>query len=131
MRILGPMMALVLMLGIVACGSDDDSDDAADAVTIETATSCTQLMDLFMPIVQDMLDATSDMEMTEFMTMTEPPDFVTDFEASIEEIGAKSDEIGCEDDEMQGLFDERLDDLTADGEVAEYLLQSLNEIQFD
>lgn len=131
-RLIGPLVVLVLMFGIVACGGDDtDLTTTAAPVTIETASSCAELMDLFMPIVQRLLDSTADMSMAEIAAMSEPPEFVTDFEASVDEISEKSDELDCGSEEMQALFDARVGDLTANGEAAEFLLESINEIDFD
>lgn len=129
-RLVGSLLVFVLMFIIVACGSDDE-DDAAEAVTVENATTCEQLMDLFIPAVQTMLDASSDVSMDELMGSGDTPEFLADFESTVEEIGAKSDEIGCESAEMQTLFDARVDDLTAEGAVGEFLLSSIKEIEFD
>lgn len=130
-KVLSPLLILVLMLTIVACGDDDSNGDSSDPVTIDNATSCEQLMDVFMPVVQDMLDSTSDLTLAELQTTTEEPAFLTDFEAKSDEFGAKSDELNCESDEMEGLFFDRFDDLTADGEVAEMLLGTFSEMSFD
>lgn len=130
-RFLGPLVILVLMFGIVACGSDDpDPTATAVPLTIETAASCADLMDLFMPIVQGVLDETKDMTTADMMS-DEDPEFLADFEADVDRIREKSDELDCESEELTALFNERKGSLTAEGPVGTMLLEMMNDMQFD
>ncbi len=133
-KLLSVVLTLALMLGIVACGSDDDtgnSGDSREPETIAEASNCTQLMDLFMPIVQDMLDSTSDMTIAEFASVGEDAEFLVDFGNKIDEVVEKSDDLGCEPAELSRLFNERKGSFTAEGPVGEVLLETLHELEFD
>lgn len=121
--------ALVLMLALsaVACGSNDEDED--DAPTIANAETCADLMDAFMPVMQGVLDAVSDMSMAEMMS-EEEPEFLAEFEDDLDEIEAKSNELDCQEDELQALLLERADQLTASGPVGELLLQMMQDESF-
>ena len=116
------IFATLLFVGLfaAACGGDDD-ENGGDVTSIEDAETCEQVMDVAMQEIQSLLDAASDMEMTELAASQE----FTDFQAGMEAAGTKSDEIGCSDEEMETLYNERVDDLTAEGPVAEDLLEQL------
>lgn len=122
MRKLLPLF-LVFVLVFAACGGDDDDDDVS---SIEDADTCEEVGDVFVEDMQTLLDELSDTDISEF-TGDEQPQALTDFEANIDEISAKSDEIGCSDEEIQTILEDRIDDLEADGPVAEILLQGFQE----
>lgn len=115
-------LMLVFMLVFAACGGDDDDD----AGSIEDADTCEDVGEIFMAEMQTLLDELSDVELSEFTGDTQP-EAMTNFETSIDEISAKSDEIGCTDEEIQSFLEDNIDELEADGPVAELLLQGLQE----
>lgn len=114
-------IALVLALTLVACGGDDGDDEP---VAIEDATNCEQVVDAFIPVMQEVLDSVSELSMTDLMA-EDTPDPLVDFEERMEAIGDKSDELNCSDEEMSELLVDRVDELEADGPVAEFLLEAL------
>lgn len=126
-RFLSFALVLMLALSVVACGSDDADEDEEPSVA--NAETCADLMDAFMPVMQGVLDAASDMSMADMMSEEEPA-FLTDFEDELNEIEAKSDELNCQEDELQALLLERADQLTASGPVGELLLEMMNEESF-
>lgn len=123
-RYLSIALVAVLALAAVACGGDDEDDNAP--VTVANAETCEQLMDAFIPVMQDLLDAVSDMSMADLMS-DEEPEFLADFEDRMDEIGDKSDELDCQDDELQELLMERADQLTASGAVGELFLEAIRD----
>lgn len=116
-------LLLVFVLALAACGGDDDDDDTG---SIEDADTCEDVGNIFLDEMQVLLDELSDTELSEF-TGSEQPEALTNFEASVEEVSAKSDEIGCSDEEIQTFLEENVDELEAEGPVAELILQSFQE----
>lgn len=118
------VFAVLLLVGLIAAacgGDDDDNGDGGSVTNVEDAETCEQVMDVAMIEIQALLDAASDMELTELATSQEFTDFQTEFEA----LDVKSQELNCSDEEMETLYNERVDDLTAEGPVAEDLLEQL------
>jgi hypothetical protein len=116
--------AILLLVGLVAAacgGGDDDNGDGGSVTNVEDAETCAQVMDVAMLQIQELLDAASTMDLTELSSSQEFTDFQTEFEA----LDAKSQELNCSDEEMEQLYNERIDDLTAEGPVAEELLEQL------
>lgn len=111
---------LFIALFVAACGGDDDEDNGG-VTSVEDADTCEQVMDVAMLEIQNLLDAASDMDLTELASSEEFTEFQTEFET----LGAKSDELECSDEEMEALYNEGVDDLTAEGPVAEELLEQL------
>jgi hypothetical protein len=123
------LLVLLLALGAVACGGDDDEEEDQVA-TVENAETCADLMDAFMPIMQEVLDTVSDMSIAE-MAADDEPEFLDDFEERLDAIEVKSDELDCQEDELNVLLEERIDQLTATGPVGELLLELMREEGFD
>lgn len=117
-------LALVLALTAVACGGDDEP------VAIADATNCEQVMDAFIPLMQEILDSMSDLTMADLMS-DDTPEPLLDFEERMEEIGAKAEDLDCSDDEMASMLEDRVDELEAEGPVAEFVLEILKEGDFD
>ena len=113
---------LVLTLVFAACGGDDDDDVGS----IEDAETCDDIGNVFLDETQTLLDELSDMDLADF-TGDEEPEAMTNFQASIDEISAKSDEIGCSDEEIAEFLSDNIDELEAEGPVAELLLEGLRE----
>jgi hypothetical protein len=124
------LLVLLLALGAVACGGSDDDADEDQVATVENAETCEELVDAFMPIMQGVLDAVSDMSIAELMA-DEEPDVLDDFEEQLDAVEAKSDELDCQEDELNALLEERLDQLTATGPVGELILELIREEGFD
>ena len=123
------LLVLLLALGAVACGSDDEEEEDQVA-TVENAETCADLMDAFMPIMQEVLDTVSDMSISDMMA-DEEPEFLGDFEERLDAIEVKSEELDCQEDELNVLLEERIDQLTATGPVGELLLELIREEGFD
>ena len=121
MRKLLPLF-LVFVLALAACGGDDDDDVGS----IEDADSCDDVGEIFIDEMQTLLDELSEAELSEFEGGNQP-EAMTTFEASVSEIGDKSDEIGCSDEEIQEFLEDNIDRLEADGPVAELVLQGVEE----
>lgn len=122
-------LVLVLALAAAACGGDDD-DSNGGSISVADATNCEQVVDAFMPLMQELLDSMSDLTMTDLMS-DDPPESLANFEERMEEVGAKSEELNCEDDEMARLLNSRVNDLTAEGPVAEFILELLKSEGFE
>jgi hypothetical protein len=128
------VFAALLVIGLfaAACGGDDDdggNGGNGDVANIEDAETCEQVVDVAIAEVQNLLNAVSDMSMAD-LSGGETPEEIDQFQTEFDEIGAKSDEIGCTDEEIQPMFSERLDELTAEGPVAEMLLEELKNQDF-
>ncbi len=123
MRRILPLL-LVFLLVFAACGGDDGDD--ADAESAADAETCEQLGDLFIKDTQTLLDELSTMDLAEF-TSEDEPEALTNFQSSIEEISSKSDELECSDEKLEQILTERVDELEAEGPVAELVLQSFQE----
>ncbi len=123
MRKVLPLL-MVFMLVFAACGGDDDDDD--DVGGIEGADNCEDVGAVFLDEMQVLLDGLSDLTIAD-MSADEQPEALTNFEASGDEISAKADELGCTDDELATYLEDNVDELEADGPVAELILQGLEE----
>jgi hypothetical protein len=123
MRKILPLL-LIFTLVLAACGGDDDDDD--DVGGIEGAETCDEVGEVFLDEMQVLLDGLSDLSVAD-ISSDEQPEALTEFDASIEEIGAKGDELGCTDEELATFLEENIDELEADGPVPELILQSLQE----
>lgn len=124
-RILSLALVLMLAFGAVACGSDDDDADD-EPLTVANADSCEELADASIGVMQNVLDAVSELSMADMMA-EEEPDVFGDFEQDLENAEAKSNELNCSDEEMASLLEERVSNLTASGPVGEMVLQMLQE----
>jgi hypothetical protein len=124
MRKLLPLL-LVFILVLAACGGDDDDDDDS-AGSIADAENCDEVGEVFLDEMQVLLDELSDMSITD-ISGDEQPEALTNFETSIDEISAKADELECSDEEMADFMRDNLDELEADGPVAELLLEGFRE----
>lgn len=114
-------LVLILALAVSACGGDDDD---GGPVSVADATSCEQVADAFVPLMQEVLDAVADLTMADLMS-EDTPEPLVDFEGRMEELGAKSEELNCTDEEMTALLADRIDELEAEGPVGEFLLEAL------
>lgn len=120
MRKLIPLF-MVFVLVLAACGGDDD-----DVGSVEDADSCEDVGDWFIDEMQVLLDELSDMN-AEDIAGGEPPEALTTFEANIEELGEKSEELDCSDEEMTQILEDRVDELEAEGPLAQEILAGFEE----
>ena len=126
-RVFSLMLVFIMSLSIVACGSEDEDEEPS----VANADSCEELVDAFMPIMQGVLDAVSEMSMEEIMASEEEPEILGEFEEDLDAVEEKSNELDCQDDELQALLEDRIDELTASGPVGELVLQMIREEGFD
>jgi len=105
---------LIAALGLVAaaCGGDD-------------ASSCEGIADEAMDVVQDLINEFDSMTLDEMMSMEEEPPAFAEMENKMDSLQEQADSLGCTDDEMQQLFMDKADDLTADGEFGQMMLEGI------
>jgi len=105
---------LVAALGLVAaaCGGDD-------------AGSCEGVADEAMDVVQDLINELDSLSLEEMASMEEEPAAFAEMEEKMESLQEQADSLGCTDDEMQQLFMEKADGLTADGMFGEMMLEEI------
>ena len=111
------LTAIVLALALAAAACGDSGGEAG---------SCDELVDEAVDLFQDALDSLADLTLEDAATLDQdlPEEFET-LETRGAELEAQSEELGCTEAELQARFDERIDDLTADGPVAELILGGL------
>lgn len=121
------VLMIAILIALPACGGDDDDDDGGDVGSVEDVETCEQLADLTIDEMQVLLNEISDMTLEDMQNMQgdEAPEPVRNFTEKGEEFQAKADEIGCDDAEYQTLIEDRVDQLEADGPVAELILEAL------
>ena len=115
-------LLLVFALALAACGGDDDDDDD-DVGSIEDAETCEDVGDVFIDELQVLLDELSELDVSA-ISGDEQPEAMTDFEQNLDGIDEKAQELGCEDEEMAEIIEGRVDDLEADGPLAEIVLEA-------
>jgi len=105
---------LLIVTGLVfaACGDSD------------SASSCEDLADDGIALVQDMLDELSDLSL-EDISSDEEPQALQDFTEKGEALQTQADELGCTDEQMTELVSARVGSLDADGPIAELILEGL------
>lgn len=79
-----------------------------------------------MSAVQGVIDELDALTLDEMAAMgEEDPAFITEFENKMDELQGVADDLGCSDSEMEGLFTERVGDLTSDGMFGELMIEEL------
>jgi hypothetical protein len=110
------LVMLIAALGLIAgaCGGDD------------AANSCEGVADEAIATFQDVLDEVDTMTLEEAAAMgDEEPEFIVEMETKLEELEAQADSLGCSDAEMEELFLDRLDNLTAEGMIGQLMLDGI------
>jgi hypothetical protein len=124
-------LGIILALAVAACGGDETSSGGSNSpVTIASASNCDQVMDAFIPLMQELLNSMSDLTLTD-LASEETPESLVAFEERMEEIGSRAEELNCSDEELKGLLVDRVDELSATGPVAEFLLEILKSGEFE
>ncbi len=112
-------LLVVAMLAFTACGdSGGGSDDPGDA------TNCDELVSSGLALFQDVLDAMSGLSLADLASEEEPA-ALQDLESRGEELDQRASELGCDEDELSADLLDRIDELDAEGEVAEFFLEQL------
>lgn len=118
-------LLLVVTLAAAACGDDDGS--ASDPAA---ADSCEELADIGIDLMQEAVDEIDKMDLAEFMELASSEELPPEL-ARFEEVGdaleARAGEIGCSEEEGQRLMCERIDRLSASGEVGKLVVAGLAE----
>lgn len=112
------LFVLIAALGLVAgaCGGSDSG----------SAGSCAAVADDAMSAVQDVINEFDALTLDEMTEMgDEEPAFLTDFENKMDELQGVADDLGCSDAEMEELFADRVDNLTAEGMFGELMIDEL------
>ena len=112
-KALGLLLALALMT--TACGGSGGTDPAA-------ADSCDALVDVGMNVLQDALDSIAGISLDELMEMTEQPEAFEKLETL--DFDGRAEELGCSDAEVETLSCSKVGQLKADGEAAQFMLES-------
>lgn len=108
MKRVGTALLAGAMLMLTACGGSGFDG------TIATATTCEELADAAMNLIQDVLDEVGDMSLSDLAEMQDdPPESIQAIEDLEGDLEAKADEIDCSEEEGMRLMCERLDDLDA------------------
>ncbi len=103
-----------LMLVFVACGDSGGGD------------SCESIADDAVDLVQAALDDIADLSIADLQNLgDEPPESFQELERQADDLQTKADGAGCSDEEMETLVNARLGSLTADGAVAELVLEQI------
>lgn len=117
---------LVLVIATTAAGCGDG--DGGSGTDPAAANSCEELADVGINLMQDAVDQLDEMSLTDFTELASSDQMPAEMQ-QLEDIGnrleARGDELGCSDEEGQQLMCERIDQLTADGEVGKLILEVL------
>ena len=108
--------ASVLVLGLSACGGGGEVD-------VASASTCEELADASIGVMQEALDQLAGMSMEE--AQEAGPEAFEDMEQQGEEIEAKAEELDCDEDSADELLCDRVEQLQADGPVAEFVVEGL------
>ncbi len=110
------------LLVFAACGdSGGGSDDPADA------TSCDDLVDSGLVLLQDALDALSELSLEDIATLEDDPEALQDLETRGEALQTRATELGCDESELSASLSERVDELEANGPFAELILEGIKD----
>ena len=120
MRIVLPLL-LVFALALAACGGDDDDDN--DVASVDDAETCEDIGDVFISEMQTLLDELSELDISD-VSGDDQPEAMTDFEENLNGLDEKAQELDCSDEEMAEILEGRVDDLEADGPLAEIVLDA-------
>jgi hypothetical protein len=106
---------LVAALGLVAaaCGGGDD------------AGSCEGVADDAIEVIQEFINEVDELSLEEAAELGADSAIVSDMETKADELQDQANSLGCSDAEMEALFTERLDDLTAEGMIGELMLEGI------
>ena len=122
------LIALLAALLVVFAACGDSGGSGGGEPDAGSAGSCSALADEGIKLIQVLLDEVSDLSLADLQSFDEdPPEAFTNLETQGEALSARQDELGCSDEEMSTLFTAKLGDLRADGQFAEFLLDSLKE----
>jgi hypothetical protein len=101
--------AVLAVLAIVAsaCGGD--------------SSSCGAIADDAIDLVQGLIDQVDDMSLEELSSLD--TGFTADFETSIESLVAEAENSSCSDEEMEDLFRDKVDSLTAESDFGQLFIQ--------
>ncbi|MFW6074448.1 MAG: hypothetical protein ACOC9Y_02565 [Chloroflexota bacterium] len=120
------VLLLAAVMALAACGGDDDDGGGGgDVRSAADAENCEQVSDASLHQIQLMLDELSDMDLADMES--EEPESFTQFEEEMEQIGEKSEELDCSDEEMAEHLRDGIDDLEADGQFGEMILEGLRQ----
>lgn len=119
-----PALAVALLLALAACG-DDDGGAPADPAAL---TSCEQVADASIALMQDaidIIDSLSTEELAEFGTSEETPEVFRDVEAQGTALENRAEAIGCTEEQMNSLLAARVDDLSSDTTFGQFIIESV------
>lgn len=105
-------LTATLALGAAGCGGGGD------------LSSCEDVADEAIELVQGILDEVGGMSM-EDMQSDEEPAFVQELESEGEALEERAEELDCSDEQMADLLAERAEDLEAEGPVAELIREAV------
>jgi hypothetical protein len=116
-RVIG--LWVVLATAVAACGGGGSSVDPA------SASSCEELADVGIAMVQDAIDDLGSMSLEDFVAASdERPEALTRLDEQSTALEARAAELGCTETDAQELLCERVDRLDSDTEVGDLMVQS-------
>lgn len=114
------LLAIIAVFGLVAtaCSSSDDGGGAQ---------TCDDIAQAGLDLLQDALDELGGMSIDELASLGEgdQPAAFDDIERAGEQIDADATALGCDEAELEDYVVSRVDQLEADGPVAELILEEL------
>ena len=87
--------------------------------------SCESVADDAIDVIQDVIDEMDTLTLEELGAMEEEPQALADMEARAEDLQDEANELGCSDATMEGLLEDRVGNLTAEGFFGELLVEEL------
>lgn len=114
-KLLSIALALSVLAG--ACGDSGSSE----------FSSCDDLAQAGLDMLQDILDEVSTLSEEEFLEAVEEeePAFLTKFDGEADRLDEGQVDLGCSDAELEGYLVDNIDTLTADGEIAQLMRDAI------
>jgi hypothetical protein len=125
-KTLGLLLALTMV--VAACGDDDGGGGVGNSTDPATASSCDELADVTINLLQEAIDSVSDLSVADFMDIAatgEMPPAVERLDTMGNDLEARAGQLGCDDADAQRLVCARIDQLEANSEVADLILAGI------
>ncbi len=126
-KALGLLLALALTAS--ACG-DDGGGGVGNSTDPAAASTCGELADVTINLLQQAIDSVSDLTVADFMDLAgtgEMPEAINRLDTMGNDLQARADQLGCTDEDAQTLVCDRIGNLSADTEVAQLILGSIGD----
>lgn len=124
---LGLLLALALVTG--ACGDDDDGG-IGKSTDPAAASTCAELADVTINLLQEAIDSVADLTLTDFMDLAgtdQMPEAINRLDTMGADLQSRADALGCSDEDGEALICERIGNLSADTEISQLILGSIGD----